>query len=109
MIYPRENIIPAVIILVQKPKEEYLLESTLLSVVGDGGFEPPKLKATDLQSAPFDRSGNLPCVLLPPELLPIRFSFVICSRFLYQIYDLSENGCKVTTIFLITKIFRHFF
>ncbi len=42
MIYPRENIIPAVIILVQKPKEEYLLESTLLSVVGDGGFEPPK-------------------------------------------------------------------
>ena len=29
-------------------------------VVGDGGFEPPKRDATDLQSAPFDRSGNLP-------------------------------------------------
>ena len=30
------------------------------SMVGDGGFEPPKRDATDLQSAPFDRSGNLP-------------------------------------------------
>ncbi len=29
-------------------------------MVGDGGFEPPKRDATDLQSAPFDRSGNLP-------------------------------------------------
>ncbi len=29
-------------------------------MVGDGGFEPPKRNATDLQSAPFDRSGNLP-------------------------------------------------
>ena len=29
-------------------------------LVGDGGFEPPKHNATDLQSAPFDRSGNLP-------------------------------------------------
>ena len=29
-------------------------------VVGEGGFEPPKPKATDLQSAPFDRSGTLP-------------------------------------------------
>ena len=29
-------------------------------MVGDGGFEPPKHNATDLQSAPFDRSGNLP-------------------------------------------------
>ena len=28
--------------------------------MGEGGFEPPKLKATDLQSAPFDRSGILP-------------------------------------------------
>ena len=29
-------------------------------LVGDDGFEPSKLKATDLQSAPFGRSGNLP-------------------------------------------------
>ncbi len=29
-------------------------------VVGGGGFEPPKASPTDLQSAPFDRSGIPP-------------------------------------------------
>jgi hypothetical protein len=28
--------------------------------VGRGGFEPPKASPTDLQSAPFDRSGISP-------------------------------------------------
>ena len=28
--------------------------------MGGGGFEPPKHKAADLQSAPFGRSGNHP-------------------------------------------------
>ena len=28
--------------------------------MGDGGFEPPKASLTDLQSAPFGHSGNLP-------------------------------------------------
>jgi hypothetical protein len=28
--------------------------------VGRGGFEPPKAKPTDLQSAPFDRFGISP-------------------------------------------------
>ena len=31
-----------------------------LFLVGEGGFEPPKLEATDLQSAPFGHSGILP-------------------------------------------------
>ena len=31
-----------------------------LSLVGDGGFGPPKSVTTDLQSAPFGRSGNPP-------------------------------------------------
>ena len=31
-----------------------------LFLVGDDGFEPSKLKATDLQSAPFGHSGTLP-------------------------------------------------
>ena len=31
-------------------------------LVGEGGFEPPKLEATDLQSAPFGHSGILPYV-----------------------------------------------
>ena len=29
-------------------------------LVGEGGFEPPKSSTTDLQSAPFGRSGTLP-------------------------------------------------
>ncbi len=29
-------------------------------MVGDDGFEPSKRNATDLQSAPFGHSGNLP-------------------------------------------------
>ena len=29
-------------------------------MVGSEGFEPPKAKPADLQSAPFDRSGNCP-------------------------------------------------
>jgi hypothetical protein len=29
--------------------------------VGSGGFEPPKTKSADLQSAPFGHSGNCPC------------------------------------------------
>ena len=32
----------------------------LSSLVGGGGFEPPKSLTTDLQSAPFGHSGNLP-------------------------------------------------
>ena len=33
-------------------------------VVGEGGFEPPKSKTTDLQSAPFDRSGIPPYAIV---------------------------------------------
>ena len=29
-------------------------------LVEEGGFEPPKLKAADLQSVPFGHSGTLP-------------------------------------------------
>ena len=31
-------------------------------LVGDGGFGPPKSVTTDLQSAPFGRSGNPPYI-----------------------------------------------
>ena len=31
-------------------------------MVGEGGFEPPKSVTTDLQSAPFGRSGTLPFI-----------------------------------------------
>ena len=33
-------------------------------LVGAGGFEPPKSKKTDLQSAPFGHSGTLPYLIL---------------------------------------------
>ena len=39
-------------------KTEHL--SILCLLVGGGGFEPPKSLTTDLQSAPFGHSGNLP-------------------------------------------------
>ncbi len=32
----------------------------IVMLVEDGGFEPPKSLTTDLQSAPFGRSGNPP-------------------------------------------------
>ena len=33
-------------------------------LVGAGGFEPPKSKTTDLQSAPFGHSGTLPYLVV---------------------------------------------
>ena len=35
-----------------------------ICLVGAGGFEPPKSKTTDLQSAPFGHSGTLPYSIL---------------------------------------------
>ena len=34
--------------------------SRLITMVASEGFEPPKLKTSDLQSDPFGRLGNLP-------------------------------------------------
>ena len=39
-------------------------------LVEDGGFEPPKAMLTDLQSAPFGRSGNPPFLELVIGLEP---------------------------------------
>ena len=41
-------------------KKETAAKQSLVEVGGDG-FEPPKLEAADLQSAPFGHSGNHPC------------------------------------------------
>jgi hypothetical protein len=38
----------------------------LITNVASEGFEPPKLKTADLQSAPFGRLGNLPGRFRPP-------------------------------------------
>ena len=66
-------------------KKETAVKQSLVEVGGDG-FEPPKLEAADLQSAPFGHSGNH----------PNRSN--LCSRLDRSDY-LSENGCKVTAIF----------
>ena len=41
-------------------KQKSCNQSDYNSFVGSDGFEPPKLEAADLQSAPFGHSGNYP-------------------------------------------------
>ena len=69
-------------------------------LVGEGGFEPPKPKATDLQSAPFDRSGIPPYSLgaggriRTPDLL-------ITNQLLYQLSYTSISPANR----IITEVF----
>ena len=42
------------------PKQKTTASAVVFCLVGDGGFGPPKSVTTDLQSAPFGRSGNPP-------------------------------------------------
>ena len=46
--------------LVEKPT----CRNKSVFLVGAGGFEPPKSKTTDLQSAPFGHSGTLPYLIV---------------------------------------------
>ena len=51
--------------ILRVPLVEHLVEKSTcfrkcFFLVGDGGFGPPKSSTTDLQSAPFGRSGNPP-------------------------------------------------
>ena len=65
----------------------------LYKVVEDGGFEPPKAMLTDLQSAPFGRSGTLPCVRDKQKLIPVcgagdgtrTRDLLITNQLLYQL------------------------
>ena len=49
--------------LYAKKEPDYALSGSYF-LVGEGGFEPPKSVTTDLQSAPFGRSGTLPYSIL---------------------------------------------
>ena len=51
-------------------KKETAAKQSLVEVGGDG-FEPPKLEAADLQSAPFGHSGNHPCFWLEKRLVGV--------------------------------------
>ena len=63
------------------------------NMVGEGGFEPPKSVTTDLQSAPFGRSGTLPCVRDKQKLIPVcgagdgtrTRDLLITNQLLYQL------------------------
>ena len=46
------------------PKKSEQVIHTYSDLVGEGGFEPPKSVTTDLQSAPFGRSGIPPYEIL---------------------------------------------
>ena len=86
------------------------------SMVGEGGFEPPKLEATDLQSAPFGHSGILPYEwkqnngaggrTRTPDLL-------ITNQLLYQLSYTSANIFIISHLFAFVKyffeIFQNFF
>ena len=50
--------------------EKSTCERKCFFLVGDGGFGPPKSVTTDLQSAPFGRSGNPPYLLRLHKVKP---------------------------------------
>ena len=59
---------------------------TSVFLVGAGGFEPPKLKAADLQSVPIGHSGTRPysfsCVRSPDDLLILAWEMDFVNCFL---------------------------
>ena len=63
-------------------------------LVGEGGFEPPKLKAADLQSVPFGHSGTLP----NPTTTTITQAFPFVKRKITLFKSFLRAVCK----FLLT-------
>ena len=60
--------------------------STLVLLVGAGGFEPPKLKAADLQSVPIGHSGTRPYSLFVSFAGRLVYSIMqkgFCQLFFY--------------------------
>ena len=53
-------------------------------LVEDGGFEPPKASLTDLQSAPFGRSGNPPKISFGAGDRNRTYNLLITSQLLYR-------------------------
>ncbi len=87
--------IPVASVIARKKKRVRTRIAPRLNLVGEDGFEPSKLNATDLQSAPFGHSGTLPYKIVngaggrtrTPDLL-------ITNQLLYQLSYTSEcdNG-----------------
>ena len=75
--------------------------STLVLLVGAGGFEPPKLKAADLQSVPIGHSGTRPyslfCVLRRTTCLFYHAERLLSTVFLpfsSNAFSVQRNGRK---------------
>ena len=90
-----------------------------LSLVGEGGFEPPKHDATDLQSAPFGHSGTLPYLsLLKNQLIGAGGrtwtpDLLITNQLLYQLSYTSEFSFRscihslISSAYIIYHILHH--
>ena len=69
------------------------LSKQVVFLVEEGGFEPPKLKATDLQSAPFGHSGTLPYYNVSGAGDGTRTrDLLITNQLLYQLSYASTHG-----------------
>ena len=87
----------------------------LMALVGTGGFEPPKLEATDLQSVPFGHSGISPPIQLkkraeegtrtPDQLITNQLLYQLSySGFFYlKELPLLKGMAKVVILFLSIK------
>ena len=73
--------------LVAKQKTSVI--STLVLLVGAGGFEPPKLKAADLQSVPIGHSGTRPYSVFAVHGLPVYITtrMVVCQHLFAEFLD----------------------
>ena len=58
-----------------KKKNRQTPEGFACFLVGEDGFEPSKLEATDLQSAPFGHSGTLPYLVFRSSTAPKKWSW----------------------------------
>ena len=84
------------LLLSYQNKKDILLD-VFFVLVGEGGFEPPKSLTTDLQSAPFGRSGILPHIK-PTETVGLFGAggrtrtpdLLITNQLLYQLSYTSE-------------------
>lgn len=59
--------------------------------VPDDGFEPTKAMPTDLQSAPFGRSGNLACTLKRCEWNATHYSVIYTNRQVERIFSYPDS------------------
>ena len=81
-------------------------------LVEEGGFEPPKRIATDLQSAPFGHSGTPPYELVGAGGRTRTPDLLITNQLLYQLsYTSIFSGCLIiiSQVSKLVNLFLKFF